>query len=90
MQCAAQLVSDRRVGFSGTYVYKTRHEQLKSKCWYTINMIHQGFIPEQIVQLPSWPHAQLQELGDSVGMMKDGSIHFDHCMVLTTSAKFAP
>ena len=53
-------------------------------------MIHQGLIPEQIVQLPSWPHAQLQELGDSVGMMKDGSVHFDHCMVLTTSAKFAP
>lgn len=53
-------------------------------------MINQGLVPEQVVQLPSRPHAQLQELGHSVRVVRDGAIHFDHCVVLTTPAKFAP
>lgn len=53
-------------------------------------MINQGLVPEQVVQFPSWPHAQLQELGHSIWVVWDGAIHLDHCMVLTTPAKFAP
>ena len=53
-------------------------------------MIHKGLIPEQVVQLPSRPHAQLQELGHSTRVVRDGAFHFDHCMLLMTPAKLAP